>query len=110
MVADRAFQQAYAQQHLWPLQHLEKTGQKPSHQLFKEIAAGIAAGEVDKLCETKGLDYIDREKAKCVPGVACTLLHAAPHCMRPCERELHSGAVSGSASSTLLHSAAPGTV
>ena len=40
---------------MWPLQHLEKTGQKPSHELFKEIAAGIAAGEVDKLAETKVL-------------------------------------------------------
>lgn len=26
--------------------------------------AGIAGGEVDKLFETKGLDFLDREKAK----------------------------------------------
>jgi len=28
------------------------------------MLAGIAGGEVDKLCETKGADYIDRERAK----------------------------------------------
>ena len=33
--------------------HLESTGQKPSHEFFKEMAAGVAAGEVDKLAETK---------------------------------------------------------
>ena len=27
------------------------------------VAPGV---QVDKLCETKGMDYIDREKAKCV--------------------------------------------
>jgi len=31
---------------------------------MKEILAGIAAAEVDKLFETKGLDFLDREKAK----------------------------------------------
>jgi hypothetical protein len=31
---------------------------------MKELLAGFAAAEVDKLVETKGLDYIDREKAK----------------------------------------------
>jgi len=44
--------------------HLRATGQQPSHQMMKEILAGIAAAEVDKLVETKGLDWIDREKAK----------------------------------------------
>lgn len=28
------------------------------------ISAGIAGAEVDKLFETKGLDYLDQEKAK----------------------------------------------
>ena len=28
------------------------------------MLAGLAGAEVDKLCETKGLDYVDREKAK----------------------------------------------
>lgn len=35
-----------------------------SHQFAKELLAGIAGAEVDKLIETKGLDYVDREKAK----------------------------------------------
>eukprot|EP00891_Asterochloris_glomerata_P007935 jgi/Astpho2/7935/Aster-06409 len=39
-------------------------GKPPNHQFAKELIAGIAGGEVDKLCETKGLDEIDREKAK----------------------------------------------
>jgi hypothetical protein len=44
--------------------HLRASGQEPSHALMKEILAGIAAAEVDKLVETKGLDYVDRHKAK----------------------------------------------
>lgn len=32
--------------------------------MAKEILAGLAGAEVDKLFETKGLDTIDREKAK----------------------------------------------
>lgn len=35
-----------------------------SHAFAKELIAGIAGAEVDKLVETKGLDAIDREKAK----------------------------------------------
>ncbi|KAF9995336.1 hypothetical protein BGZ79_010971 [Entomortierella chlamydospora] len=34
------------------------------HKLTKEIFAALAAAEADKLFETKGLDFIDREKAK----------------------------------------------
>ncbi|GJJ13089.1 hypothetical protein Clacol_007339 [Clathrus columnatus] len=44
--------------------HLRATGEQPSHPVMKEILAGIAAAEVDKLAETKGLDWIDRHKAK----------------------------------------------
>ena len=40
------------------------TGKTVDHQFAKELIAGFAGGEVDKLCETKGADYIDREKAK----------------------------------------------
>lgn len=39
-------------------------GQPVSHAFAKEMLAGIAGGEVDKLFETKGLDFLDREKAK----------------------------------------------
>lgn len=41
-------------------EHLANTGQEPSHALFKEILAGAAGFEVDRLVETKGLDSIDR--------------------------------------------------
>ncbi|GJJ68918.1 hypothetical protein EMPS_01264 [Entomortierella parvispora] len=34
------------------------------HSLSKEILAGMAGAEADKLFETKGLDFLDREKAK----------------------------------------------
>lgn len=39
-------------------------GKEVSHSTAKEILAGLAAAEADKLIETKGLDYIDAEKAK----------------------------------------------
>ncbi|KAK5113433.1 hypothetical protein LTR85_010861 [Meristemomyces frigidus] len=39
-------------------------GKTVNHQFAKEMLAGIAGGEVDKLCETKGADYVDRERAK----------------------------------------------
>lgn len=35
-----------------------------SHKLTKEIFAALAAAEADKLFETKGLDFLDRERAK----------------------------------------------
>ncbi|TVY67436.1 hypothetical protein LSUE1_G006496 [Lachnellula suecica] len=39
-------------------------GKPVSHQFAKELLVGIAGAEVDKLAETKGMDFIDREKAK----------------------------------------------
>ncbi|KAI0321740.1 hypothetical protein OF83DRAFT_1168150 [Amylostereum chailletii] len=44
--------------------HLRASGQPVSHGTMKEILAAIAAAEVDKLAETKGLDWLDRHKAK----------------------------------------------
>jgi hypothetical protein len=41
-----------------------REGKPVSHAFAKEMLAGIAGGEVDKLIETKGLDYIDRDQAK----------------------------------------------
>ncbi|KAE9364892.1 hypothetical protein N431DRAFT_355254 [Stipitochalara longipes BDJ] len=41
-----------------------KEGKPISHQFAKELLVGIAGAEVDKLAETKGMDFIDREKAK----------------------------------------------
>lgn len=43
---------------------LHDTGEPVHHAFAKELLAGFAGAEVDKLVETKGLDYIDREKAK----------------------------------------------
>ncbi|KAI0443885.1 hypothetical protein F4803DRAFT_286944 [Xylaria telfairii] len=41
-----------------------REGKTVNHAFAKEVLAGIAGAEVDKLFETKGLDAIDREKAK----------------------------------------------
>lgn len=35
-----------------------------SHQFAKELLAGFAGLEVDRLAESKGEDFFDREKAK----------------------------------------------
>jgi hypothetical protein len=40
------------------------TGKPISHQFAKELLVGFAGVEVDRLAETKGADYIDRERAK----------------------------------------------
>jgi hypothetical protein len=40
------------------------TGKPVSHQFAKELLAGFAGAEVDRLAETRGADYIDRERAK----------------------------------------------
>ncbi|KAJ3017437.1 hypothetical protein HKX48_003539 [Thoreauomyces humboldtii] len=44
--------------------HVAQNGPPPSHQLMKELLAGFAAAEVDKQFESKGLNWLDREKAK----------------------------------------------
>ncbi|KAH8751440.1 hypothetical protein BGZ57DRAFT_913675 [Hyaloscypha finlandica] len=41
-----------------------KEGKPVSHQFAKELLVGLAGAEVDKLAETKGMDFIDRENAK----------------------------------------------
>jgi hypothetical protein len=41
-----------------------REGKPVSHAFAKEMLAGIAGGEVDKLIETKGLDYLDGERAR----------------------------------------------
>ncbi|KAF4625694.1 hypothetical protein G7Y89_g12466 [Cudoniella acicularis] len=41
-----------------------KEGKPVSHAFAKELLVGFAGAEVDKLVETKGMDFIDREKAK----------------------------------------------
>jgi len=44
--------------------HQRKEGKPVSHQFAKELLAGFAGAEVDKLAETKGEDFYDRERAK----------------------------------------------
>ncbi|KAI5789260.1 putative CipC-like antibiotic response protein [Pyronema domesticum] len=44
--------------------HQRREGKTVSHGFAKEALVGLVGAEVDKLVETKGLDYIDREKAK----------------------------------------------
>ncbi|GAA6056836.1 hypothetical protein JCM3770_003593 [Rhodotorula araucariae] len=50
-------QKAYAR-------HCEQNGKPESHQKARELLAAFAAAEADKLFESKGLDYLDREEAK----------------------------------------------
>ncbi|KAI8141336.1 hypothetical protein BJV82DRAFT_618804 [Fennellomyces sp. T-0311] len=45
-------------------EHCEKNGKPVDHATAKQLLAGLAGGLVDKLVETKGLDAIDRIKAK----------------------------------------------
>ncbi|KAG2215082.1 hypothetical protein INT45_003149 [Circinella minor] len=45
-------------------EHCEKEGKPQDHAKAKQLLAGLAGGVVDKLIETKGLDAIDKIKAK----------------------------------------------
>ncbi|EIM88444.1 uncharacterized protein STEHIDRAFT_120613 [Stereum hirsutum FP-91666 SS1] len=44
--------------------HLAANGKPASHAEATELLAGFAGAFVDRLVETKGLDYVDKEKAK----------------------------------------------
>ncbi|KAH9047685.1 putative phosphoglycerate mutase family protein [Lactarius hengduanensis] len=44
--------------------HSARNGKPSSHAKAKEIFAGLAGVAVDRLVETKGLDFIDKQKAK----------------------------------------------
>lgn len=48
---------------LWEQQQ-RKEGATISHGTAKELLAAAVGFEVDKLVETKGLDFVDRERAK----------------------------------------------
>ncbi|ORX60667.1 hypothetical protein DM01DRAFT_1380947 [Hesseltinella vesiculosa] len=45
-------------------QHCEREGKPVSHAKGKQILAGFAGAALDKLIETKGLDFVDKQKAK----------------------------------------------
>ncbi|KAF9485320.1 CipC-like protein [Pholiota conissans] len=44
--------------------HVEENGKPDSHAKAKEILAGLSGAFIDRIVETKGLDFVDREKAK----------------------------------------------
>jgi len=44
--------------------HVADNGAPPSHEKAKEILAGFTGAFVDRIVETKGLDYVDKEIAK----------------------------------------------
>jgi hypothetical protein len=44
--------------------HCRDTGETVTHGKMKELLEEFAAAEVNKLVETKGLDFLDREKLK----------------------------------------------
>ncbi|KAJ6101853.1 hypothetical protein N7486_004280 [Penicillium sp. IBT 16267x] len=45
-------------------QHEEREGKPASHEKAKEIMAGFAGAFIDREVESKGLDFVDREKVK----------------------------------------------
>lgn len=44
--------------------HCKENGKPQSHERAKELMAGFAGAFIDRMVETKGLDYVDKEKAK----------------------------------------------
>ncbi|KAI0654105.1 hypothetical protein C8Q70DRAFT_1031043 [Cubamyces menziesii] len=45
-------------------QHRDREGKPQGHEKAKEIMAAAGGAFVDRMIETKGLDYVDAEKAK----------------------------------------------
>ena len=39
-------------------------GKPANHALAKEVIAGLVGSQIDRLVETKGMDWFDAEKAK----------------------------------------------
>ncbi|EJT97141.1 hypothetical protein DACRYDRAFT_25262 [Dacryopinax primogenitus] len=44
--------------------HEAKNGKPQNHQMAKELLAGFAGAFIDHIVESKGLDFVDKEKAK----------------------------------------------
>ncbi|KAG2106610.1 uncharacterized protein F5147DRAFT_637545 [Suillus discolor] len=44
--------------------HCEKNGQPVSHEKAKELLAAFGGAFIDRMVETKGLDMLDKQKAK----------------------------------------------
>ncbi|KAF9240220.1 hypothetical protein BU15DRAFT_45982 [Melanogaster broomeanus] len=45
-------------------EHQEKNGKPASHAKAKELLAAFSGAFIDRMVETKGLDYIDKAKAE----------------------------------------------
>jgi len=45
-------------------EHAAKNGKPASHAHAKELLAGLSGAFIDRIVETKGLDFVDHEKAK----------------------------------------------
>ncbi|KAF8630582.1 hypothetical protein AX17_005394 [Amanita inopinata Kibby_2008] len=45
-------------------EHVARNGKPANHAKAKEIFAGLAGAFVDRMVETKGLDYVDKKKAE----------------------------------------------
>ncbi|KAF8914661.1 CipC-like protein [Mucidula mucida] len=43
--------------------HCEKNGKPANHAMAKELLAGFSGAFIDRMVETKGLDYVDKEEA-----------------------------------------------
>ncbi|KAK0651698.1 hypothetical protein B0T16DRAFT_324020 [Cercophora newfieldiana] len=54
---------AFEAMHVWEKER-QAEGKPMSHGFAREALAAMAGAEADKLFETKGLDFVDREEAK----------------------------------------------
>jgi hypothetical protein len=54
---------AFEAMHLWEGEQ-RKDGKPVTHSVAKEMLAAAAGYEVDRLAETKGMDFLDKERAK----------------------------------------------
>ena len=67
--AAKAYEHHCAQNGKFPIPVVKATrvtcpGQPESHAKAKELLAALAGGFVDRIVESKGLDFVDKEKAK----------------------------------------------
>ncbi|KAK4219220.1 hypothetical protein QBC37DRAFT_153098 [Rhypophila decipiens] len=83
---------AFEAMHVWE-QEQRKEGKPVKHGLAKEALAALAAAEVDKVAESKGLDFVDREKAKTHASQQAESLYDAHYGDKevydPTEHEIH---------------------
>ncbi|KAK3378471.1 hypothetical protein B0H63DRAFT_452255 [Podospora didyma] len=54
---------AFEAMHIWEKEQ-RKEGKTVNHGFAKEALAALAGAEADRLVETKGLDFVDREKVR----------------------------------------------